>query len=334
MLTRMSRTLVLAAPLLALCADGGVRRPVDTLPADFGASVASAILPKGRVDAPPPPAVLALGRRLFFDPILSSDRSVSCASCHDPAHGFADDRPLSPGVNGAVTVRNTPSLLNRGFGRRFSWLGQVETLEAQVLSPIANEREMGLSLLDAVDRLRADAEYERLFRATFDAPPDLEKLTTALSTFVARVTSPESAVDRFQAGDFTALDDLERAGLWLYESKARCWRCHTGPNYTDEDFHATGIGAADGRLAAGRFGHTEDERDTGRFKTPTLRGLAFTAPYMHDGSLATLEEVVAHYDRGAAGVPGLDERIEPLALSAEERTALLAFLRALSRPAH
>jgi cytochrome c peroxidase len=327
----MLRTPFVAASLLLIA--GARELPRDELPSGFGAPPHAAVAPAGWTDAPPQPAVLALGRALFFDPILSRDKSLSCASCHDPKHGFADGLALSPGVGGTTTVRHTPSLLNRGFGRRFSWLGNVETLEAQVLLPIPNEREMGLSLTDAVDRLRADELYVKRFASAFGTEPGMAHLSTALAAFVGRIHSAESAVDRFQAGNFDVLDDRERAGLWLYESKARCWRCHTGHNYTDEDFHATGIGAVDGKLARGRAEFTEDDRDAGRFKTPTLRGLALTAPYMHDGSLATLEDVVAHYRRGAPGVRGLDERITPLDLTDDDAAALVAFLRALSRPA-
>lgn len=328
----MPRPLVLVG-LLCVLQGGAPRLPEDTLPADFGARFSPAVAPRGFVDVPPSPALLALGRALFFDPILSIDRSLSCASCHVPEFGFGDDVALSLGVHGQRTLRNTPSLLNRGFGRRFSWPGHVESLEAQVLLPIPNGREMGLSLVDAVERLRADAPYAARFRSVFDAEPGMGNLATALAAFVSRVTPPESAVDRFQAGAFEALDDRERAGLWLYESKARCWRCHSGPNYTDEDFHATGIGATDGRLVRGRAEFTEDEGDLGRFKTPSLRGLTYTAPYMHDGSLATLEDVVAHYDRGAPLVHGVDPHIAPIGLDAEQAGALVAFLKALSRPA-
>jgi cytochrome c peroxidase len=328
------RIAFIAAAALALAQGGATPRlPIDTLPADFGVRVPEAVRPVGFVARTDAPEVVALGRTLFFDPILSIDRTVACASCHDPNHGFADGETLSPGVRGARTVRHTPSLLNRGFGRRFSWLGNVESLEAQVLLPIPNGREMGLSLSDAVDRLRADETYAARFQAAFGAQPGMANMATALSAFVSRIYTEESAVDRFQAGHFDALDDRERAGLWIYESKARCWRCHVGHNYTDEEFHATGIGARDGKLARARAEFTEDESDVGKFKTPTLRGLPLTAPYMHDGSLATLEDVVAHYRRGANALPGLDARIQPLDLTDEEAASLVAFLRALSRPA-
>jgi cytochrome c peroxidase len=327
-------THVLALSVALICAAAALSQPhvpADTLPADFGAQIPRGLVPRDHADAPPRPEVLALGRALFFDPILSADHTVACASCHDPAHGFADTAPLSLGIRGQHAVRNSPSLFNRGFGKHFSWTGVAESLTAQVLLPIANPLEMGSSPADAIERLRADATSAARFEAAFGSGPSVENLGLALAAFVSRIHCGDSPVDRFQAGDFAALDDKERAGLWIYESKGGCWRCHSGPNYSDEDFHATGIGAHEGKALAGRFDISADEHDRGRFKTPTLRGLAFTAPYMHDGSLATLEDVVAYYSRGGNTCAELDERIRPLTLAPDESAALLAFLRALSR---
>lgn len=322
--------------------------PRDTLPSDFGSVIPRGLVPKDYVDAAPRADVLALGRALFFDPILSVDRSVSCAACHDPEHGFADPRPISPGVKGHHAVRHTPSLFNRGFGAQFSWTGRATSLEAQVLLPIENELEMGFSVAGAIDRLRADPGYAARFAAAFgrtaeasagdtrsvdEGHPSASTLRAALAAFVGRIHHGDSAVDRFQAGDFEALDDRERAGLWVYESKGQCWRCHSGPNFSDDDFHATGVGAHDGIPLAGRFEVSADEHDRGRFKTPTLRGLALTAPFMHDGSLATIEDVIAFYRRGGNPSANLDERLTPLELDDDEAARLAAFLRALSRPA-
>ncbi len=309
------------------------RLPADELPADFGVDVPRGLGPLAANDAPVKQDVVALGRALFFDPVLSADGTVACASCHQPAHGFADTALLSTGIRAQQTVRNTPSLFNRGFGKHFSWTGKAASLAEQVLLPIENPLEMGSSRVAAVERLSADEKISARFESVFGAPPSVESLSTALSAFVARIHNGDSAVDKFQAGDFAALDDHERAGLWIYESKGGCWRCHTGPNYTDEDFHATGVGAQDGKAQAGRFEVSAEVKDRGRFKTPTLRGLMMTAPYMHDGSVATLEEVVNYYSRGGTACSELDERIRPIELSKEERASLVAFLRALSRPA-
>jgi cytochrome c peroxidase len=304
--------------------------PRDTLPADYGRRQ-----PRGLWPGEPPAwdeAKVALGRALYFDPILSLDRTTSCASCHDPAHGFGDPRPLSIGVGGATT-RHSPSLFNRGLARgragaAFSWDGRHASFEEQMLFPISSSVEMGLPIEDAVARLGASVKYSGQFRAAYGRDADREALAGALASFVERVASADSRVDRFQAGDYAALDDLERTGLWIHESKGRCWRCHSGANYTDESFRATGVGVVDGRPEAGRAGVTGRDEDRGRFKVPTLRGVAAHPPYMHDGSLASLEEVVLHYDRGGARFEGSE--LEPLGLTAHERAALVAFLRALS----
>lgn len=271
-------------------------------------------------------AQVELGRALFFDPVLSRDRSVACASCHQPAHGFADPRARSIGVGGQETLRNAPTLYNRALGTSFRWDGKARSLEEQVLLPIQDPREMDLALDEAVARLSADAGYAARFREAFGAAPSSDALARALAAFVRRLLYGASRVDRFRAGEVAALSDEERAGLWFYESRGRCWRCHSGPNFSDEDFHATGVGDGDD----GRFAVTGDEADRGRFKTPTLRGLVETAPYMHDGSLATLEDVVAHYRGGAQGRTGLDPRIAPIEMTDDDARHLVAFLRALS----
>jgi cytochrome c peroxidase len=273
-----------------------------------------------------------LGRRLFFDPELSADRSVSCASCHAPERNFADGEALSLGVGGRRTLRNAPSLVNRGFGASFMWDGRVATLEEQVLMPVVNELEMDLPLEQMVARLAAHPEYPALFAAAFDDGVSEANAAAALAQYVRRLVLGDSAVDRFRAGDYAELTGEERTGLWVFESKGRCWRCHSGANFSDEEFHNTGVGVVDGRAEQGRAAITGAAADRGRFKTPTLRGVALTAPYMHDGSQATLADVVAFYRRGGEANPELDPLLQPLELSEREAAALVAFLRALSRP--
>ncbi len=283
-------------------------------------------------DNPFDPARWRLGRKFFFDPLLSADLGVACASCHRPEHGFADPAARSRGVRGELTERNTPSLLNRGFGERFMWDGRAASLEEQVLLPIENPVEMGLPLEQALERLAAHAEYPALFAAAFPGGLSRASLAQALSQYVRRLYSGDSAVDRFRASAYAELSSEERVGLWVYESKGRCWRCHGGPNFTDEGFHSTGVGAVDGLPAPGRFAVTGDEADRGRFKTPSLRGAALSAPYMHDGSLSTLAEVVEFYRRGGNRSANLDPLLQPLELGEREAAALVAFLGALSRP--
>ena len=270
-----------------------------------------------------------LGRKLFFDPVLSVDRTVACASCHDPAHGFADAAPRAVGVEGRRGTRNAPSLLNRAYGRSFFWDGRTKTLEEQALEPIANPLEMGGRVSDVVARLRADAGYRAAFSAAYPDGVTAQNLGRALAAFERTLLSGGSRVDRFQAGDLTALNDSQRVGLWLFESRGQCWRCHRGPNYTDEKFHNTGVAALQSQPDPGRCAVTGDESDRGRFKTPGLRGVARTAPYMHDGSLATLREVVDYYNRGGGRATGLDPAIKPLNLSSEDVGHLVDFLEAL-----
>ncbi len=273
-----------------------------------------------------------LGRRLFFDPILSSDRTVSCGSCHQPDHGFASPQALPPGVAGKRALRNAPTLYNRVLGTLHSWDGRARSLEEQVVMPISNPNEMGLPVEEALKRLAGDGAYESAFREVFGRAADQRGLADALASFVRRLTIGDSPVDHFQgARDRTLLTFEERAGLWLYESKGRCWTCHSGPNFTDEAFHNTGIGVVDGVPLPGRMAVTGREADRGAFRTPTLRGLLETAPYMHDGSLRSLEDVVAFYRRGGNRNPGLDGDLRPLDLTDTEAGHLVAFLRALSR---
>ena len=266
-----------------------------------------------------------LGRRLFFDPILSADRTVSCASCHEPDHGFSSPQALPLGVFGRRAIRHSPTLLNRAFGSRQRWDGATPTLEEQVILPISDPNEMDLALADAVARLEADPSYQAGFQEAFKEPPGERTLARALSTFVRGLVSGDTPVDHFQAGNSSALTPDEKAGLWIYESKGQCWACHSGPNFTNEELHNTGVGLGIDGAQAGINPQAH------RFKTPTLRRLLDTAPYMHDGSMKTLEEVVEFYAKGGQHNPGLDRRIRPLELSESDRKHLVAFLRALSR---
>lgn len=274
----------------------------------------------------------ALGRDLFFDTRLSADSTVSCSSCHLPDHGYADPVPLSTGIGGQQTLRNTPSLLNRAYGKRFMWDLRFDSLEEQVLEPIRNPAEMGDSVDAALARIDADEGYRARFADAFGDGVSDRNLARALAAFVRRLRIGDSPIDRFQAarGILTA---EERAGLWIYESKGRCWKCHSGPNFSDELAHNTGVGAVDGVARPGQAAITGRDADRGKFKTPTLRGLAFTAPYMHDGSLATLEDVVEFYRRGGNANRHLDPALAPIDLSDADARHLVAFLKALSRSA-
>jgi len=274
-------------------------------------------------------ARVALGRRLFFDPILSRDRSLACASCHDPRHGFADPRPVSAGVGGARGLRNAPSLFNVALGRSFFWDGRARSLEEQVRFPIENPRELGETLDNVLSRLRGNATYRQAFAEAFEDGVTADNLARSVADFERTLLLGDSEVDRFRAGQADALTDAARQGLWLFESKGRCWRCHAGPNFTDERFHNTGVGALLSKPDPGRRGVTRRESDRGRFKTPTLRGVGRTAPYMHNGRIKTLREVVEFYNRGGGKGPQLDPLMRPLELDKQEIGFLVEFLKAL-----
>ena len=274
---------------------------------------------------------IALGRRLFFERRLSRDGRTACASCHDPGRAFSDGRRVAVGVDHRPGRRNTPSLLNRAYGAGFFWDGRATTLEDQVGMALAGRTDLDLPAVEAAARLANDRAYVAPFEAAFGAPVSALALVQALATFVRGQLSGASAFDRFGAGDRAALPAKARDGFALFNGKARCARCHAGPLLSDEGFHNTGVNWG---TDLGRFEVTRQPEDRGRFKTPSLRNVALTAPYMHDGSIKTLGEVIEFYDRGAGRNPNLDDQFRPLALSLPERQALAAFLRALTGSAY
>lgn len=274
------------------------------------------------------PEKIELGRRLFFDKLLSADCSLTCASCHKPELAFSDGLSIAIGVGGRKGTRSAPALINRAYGRSFFWDGRADTLEEQVLAPIQNPVEMNLTLDALSARLKADAGYVDSFRRVFSDNVSSAGVARALASFVRTLRSGNSPFDRFQHGERAALSTEARRGLELFRGKANCTACHAGPNFTDEQFHNTGVSWGRGDL--GRYPVTVEEEDRGAFKTPTLREVARTAPYMHDGSLATLEEVIEYYNRGGNSNPHLDTELRPLRLTTEEKQALLTFLKSLN----
>ncbi len=282
-------------------------------------------------DNPQSTAKIALGRRLFFDRQLSADGSVSCATCHDPDRAFADSRPVAVGIKGRTGKRNSPSLVNRAYGETFFWDGRVATLEAQVLEPIENPDELGSSVAAVVKRLAGDRTYAAEFRRAFGRAVTGPDLARALAGYVRTILSGDAAFDRFEHGQPAALSAEQRLGLRVFRGKGLCTSCHAGPTFTDEKFHNTGI-AWNGRNFAdeGRAAITKRAEDRGAFKTPSLREVASTAPYMHDGSFQRLEDVVEYYNRGGRPHPSLDPDLLPLRLSPVETAALVAFLRSLN----
>lgn len=276
-------------------------------------------------------AAVSLGERLFFDRSLSSDGQVACASCHDPRRSFADSRPRSLGAHGVPGRRNTPALINAVYGRSFFWDGRAGSLEEQALRPIEDALEMNSPIEEVVLRLRSDASYAAAFREAYDAPPGPTTIARSLATFVRTILSGDAPFDRFRAGDGSALTPEALKGFRLFTGRANCATCHVGPTFSDKRFHNTGVAIRDGAVAdSGRFLVTRRAEDLGAFKTPTLRDVERTAPYMHDGSIPTLGGVIDFYAMGGRPNPHLDREIRPLKLSAEEKHALIAFLRSLT----
>ena len=255
------------------------------------------------------------GRELFFDKQLSRDYTIACASCHDPERAFSDGRPVPIGVFNRLGRRSAPALINPGYGRAFFWDGRAATLEEQVLQPIQDRNEMDMTLPEVSARVGLP----------------IEEVSRSLASFVRSLLSGGSPFDRFVNGDRDALTAEQQAGLQLFRGKANCSACHVGPTFSDERFHNTGVAWHDGHLLdEGRFGVTGRAEDRGAFKTPTLREIARTAPYMHDGSIGTLDDVVEYYDRGGNANPHLDVELRPLRLSDSEKKALASFLASLS----
>ncbi len=278
-------------------------------------------------------AKISLGRRLFFDSLLSRDGTRACGTCHDPRHAFTDGRATSVGVFGRLGTRSVPTLINRAYGTSFFWDGRTTSLEHQVLRPVEDPQEMDMTVAEVVGRLERTPDYPGLFRAAFGRPIRGDDLALALASYVRTIVSGDAPIDRYRydTRGSASLSDEALRGLRVFRRKANCTACHVGPSFTDEGFHNTGVAWRDGAIIdSGRYAVTDRLEDLGAFKTPTLREVARTAPYMHDGSLATLEDVIDFYDRGGNPNPHLDPSLRQLHLTEQEKLALLAFLRSLS----
>jgi cytochrome c peroxidase len=298
---------------------------------------------------------VALGKQLYFDPRVSLDGTVSCATCHNPSKGWTDGMPVSIGIKGQTGGRSAPTVLNTAYGRTMFWDGRAPSLEAQAQGPIQNPIEMGKQTYkQIIERLRTIPGYTEQFKKVFGTNVTLDGMAKAIASF-ERVTalSGNSKYDKYRQGEFKALSDSEKRGMVLFGfqidsqddfktdvalQKAKCSACHVGANLTDEEFHNLGIGwdpktrqfKDTGRWAISPIGAKHDD-ELGAFKTPTVRDAARTGPYMHDGSLKTLEEVVEHYDKGGNPNPYLDKDLrQKLNLTAQEKADVVAFLKALT----
>ena len=319
---------------------------------------------------PQTPEKIALGRKLYYDPILSVDNTVSCSTCHDPARAFTDGRQFAQGVKKQLATRNAPSVLNAAFLGNFFWDGRSSSLEKQAEDPVQNPREMGNTLGAVEKKLNRNAEYRQQFEKAFGPGPiKFANVAKAIASFERTLVSGGSAFDRFHyGGDKNALTPAAQRGLQVFtrKDKGNCASCHGIDNqyphfafeensggvgkkkrfvtaaaipdeerfslFTDRKFHNTGVGAdAQGNYKdLGRYALTHKEADKGAFRTPSLRNVALTAPYMHDGSLKTLKDVIDFYVRGGNPNPHQDELIHPLQLTEQEKADLLEFLQSLT----
>lgn len=268
-----------------------------------------------------------LGKMLFFDPRLSRENNITCGSCHNPSFAWEDAQPTSVGTPMSRLGRHTPTVLNLAWGEIYFWDGRAETLEEQALGPIQAGGEMAQDLPGLLTELKAVPGYVELFNATFpDEGITEENIGKAIATYERTIVSAEAPFDRWVAGDETAINEAAKRGFTLFNTKARCSSCHDGWNFTDWGFHDIGIGDAD----EGRYEVLDIEALKHTFKTPGLRNIVERAPYMHNGGMQTLMEVVDHYNDGFVNRPSLSSEMQKLDLTHTEKVDLVEFLQTLS----
>lgn len=283
---------------------------------------------------PDPIDTTELGALLFSDPILSSDRTVSCASCHIPAFAFSDTSAFSKGVGGHLGSRNTPGITNMSAREHFFWDGRAATLEQQVIGPIENSVEMNLPLPMAIERLKNHPEYLRYFKYFYGHAPDTASLTNALAAFMRTLETSDTPFDDWMQGNKSAMNASAVRGRQVFMKKGKCFDCHFSPDFTGDEFRNIGLYDGEKLNDTGRHAVTQKEADKGKFKVPGLRNVALTAPYMHNGQFKTLKEVIDYYDQpdqfGIHSI-GRDTLLQrPLGLTAAEKTDLEAFMEALT----
>jgi cytochrome c peroxidase len=276
------------------------------------------------------PARVELGRALFFDTRLSAKEALSCASCHNPAFAWTDGRPTAVGNDMKILRRSSPTILNAAFNPLQMWDGRKTTLEDQALGPFGPD-EQNLPLDELARRVQSHPGYVQMFKHAYPGEEiSSATIAKAIASFERTVLSTESPFDRWREGDEQAISASAKRGFELFNGKADCALCHQGFNFTDNGFHNIGLKAQAGNEDAGRYEQRKVAVLKGAFKTPTLRDVALTAPYMHNGCYDTLEQVVDHYDRGGDDKSNLSENIRPLHLSAQEKQDLVAFLDSLT----
>lgn len=309
------------------------------IPEVFSNNIIPPVIP---TDNPQTAEGVALGKQLFFDRILSADGTQSCASCHSPQSAFTDNTPTSVGIDGVFGTRNSMPIFNLAwnYGERFAWDGKELGLERQAEEPVQNPIELHSNWDNVVDRLQNHPEYPELFRQAFNTLTVTKELTTkAIAQFERTLISANSKFDRYSLGETTlTTQELNGLDIFLREDKGDCFHCHGNPNnplWTDNDFHNNGLDNSFSDLGLG--GVTGDPNDNGKFRSPSLRNLAYTAPYMHDGRFATLDEVINHYSEGLQNSPTIDPLMKKIAqggvqLTVQEKADLKAFLLTLSDP--
>lgn len=335
---RFPYALSIVALILIGCAGNKTEAPAAAQPAKPIGAVLEIQAPLGLppvpipADNPPTAETIALGRKLYFDTKLSADQTLACASCHSPEKGYTDNAQFSSGVGGKLGGRNAPTVLNAAYNPQQFWDGRAPSLEAQAEGPIANPVEMSLLHPEAVKRLNASAEYKPLFEKAFGpGEVTMEKVRMSIASYERTLISGNSPFDRYQfGGDKKALSPAAVRGLELFKNTERtnCTKCHTidekSALFADGKYHNLGVGLnSEGELK-------DKGRQNGEFRTPTLRNIALTAPYMHDGSQKTLRAVVDFYVGGGSSNPFLDKEIKQLHLNNNERQDLVAFLEALT----
>lgn len=275
-----------------------------------------------------------LGEILFFDPILSEDKTISCASCHKPEFAFADTAVISPGVHGLLGNRNAPSAMNVSSRSSFFWDGRAASLEEQALKPIENPVEMNLALDVAIKRLNESEKYRQLFLKVFKSKPTKQFLAKAIAAYERTLETGHTPNDRWVNDEPNGLTEQQVRGRTIFKEKGKCFECHFTPDFTGDEFRSIGLFDGKKHNDSGRYLITKNSSDIGKFKVPGLRNIAITAPYMHDGSMKTLREVIDYYDNPHASLPnGLNRDsllLSPLGLTEMEKDDLEAFLHGLT----
>jgi cytochrome c peroxidase len=319
---------LLAAGLVALLA---AQRESSSL-AD-GQYLANGLLPPVATpnDNPQTDAKIRLGKQLYFDGRLSSDGTISCASCHRPDAAWADTTPVSEGVAHQKGARNSPSIINTVYVIPQFWDGRAMHLEKQAVGPVQNPIEMDLTIAQLECRLHLIPCYVEQFQTVFGAMPTIENMAMAIAAFERTIIVNDSQYDKYLSGDKYAMSKSALRGMRIFNGKGHCVTCHSGPAFSDSRFHNLGIGYVNGCFKdVGRFAVTKIKSDTGAFLTPKLRNVAKTAPYLHDGSEPNLAALIDLYDRGGVANPYLDRAMLPLRLTSQEKIDLIAFIESLT----